>query len=303
MYFGLSGLDLAGQRIEFPRGIVLEETYAHLMAPMLVALARPAQEGQPHPAPWYPTRGGFGRDITAQLLVPEHAGNSLEERYQLATVIVFLIRLWADPSIYLSVLADMPFSSIPNAQPAQVSIVPIEYSQRGLALNVEDKGVVVSQLKWVSENFENGVALIKSSAAFALAVKSIESAQGPQSSALTLVSAWAALEGIFSPSKQSELRFRISALIASYLCPVGINRQRKQKRIAALYDIRSSAVHGAPKHTVEELIETLELLRAVLIKCIGEKHVPTKDELEMLLFGVELPKQSRVYGRPSALGE
>jgi hypothetical protein len=59
----------------------------------------------------------------------------------------------------------------------------------------------------------------------------------------------------------------------------------QQKRIASLYDKRSAAAHGKPKHAAEDLVATFTILREVLIKFIEEGHVPTKQECEERLFG------------------
>jgi hypothetical protein len=64
LYVGLSGLTLDDNLIEFPLGVRLEKTYAHMMSPMTLAFA-PAPINGLHPPPWKAARGGFGQDITA----------------------------------------------------------------------------------------------------------------------------------------------------------------------------------------------------------------------------------------------
>lgn len=105
-----------------------------------------------------------------------------------------------------------------------------------------------------------------------------------EDTALILVSLWGALEAIFSPST-SELRFRVSALIAAYLNPPGPKRLFDQREIANLYDKRSAAAHGKRKHQGDDVLRTFELLRRVLIAIIRDGKIPTKAELEERLFG------------------
>lgn len=50
-YFGLSGIDLEDASIDLGHGVLLTRTYAHLMAPYIMAFA-PALPGRPHPGPW-----------------------------------------------------------------------------------------------------------------------------------------------------------------------------------------------------------------------------------------------------------
>ena len=74
-------------------------------------------------------------------------------------------------------------------------------------------------------------------------------------------------------------------MIAAYLKPPGPERTAQHKKVLKLYDARSVAAHGSPKHSSDDLLASLELLRNVIIKMIEARKVPTKEELEGLLFG------------------
>lgn len=284
LFVGLSGLDMQGTRVEFPRGVVLEQTFAHLMAPMAMAFAPPGPGGY-HPAPWKTARGGFGQDITAQLTVPKDAADTLDERIEIASTITFLLRLWSDPSITMIAGANMSFAAISEAPDAAAHIVPFQFRRRVFALSPADTSGVLESLDWVAAHFETTLRLMRGSPEFRLAAYAMDTGQFVENTALTLISLWGALEALFSPST-AELRFRVSALIASYTSPPGSERQDAQKRIAGLYDKRSAAAHGAPKHDGDDLLATFELLRKVLIKFIRDGRVPSKQELEGRLFGV-----------------
>jgi hypothetical protein len=136
----------------------------------------------------------------------------------------------------------------------------------------------------VGERWEVTHRLSLSNAEFSLAADAMDSGQFVQSTALTLVSLWGALEALFSPST-SELKFRVSALIAAYLEPPGKARLDLQREVAKLYDKRSAAAHGKPKHTAADLLATFQLLRRVLLSMIDAGTVPTKSDLEERLFG------------------
>ena len=105
-----------------------------------------------------------------------------------------------------------------------------------------------------------------------------------------MVAIWAALEALFSPST-TELRFRVSALIASYLEPPGELRQSRAKAIGKLYDKRSSAAHGKSTHEDDDLLASFNLLGEVLRRMIEQGRVPTKPELEGMLFGLSNDSQ------------
>ena len=67
VYVGLSGLELAEDSFDIGEGICLRKTYAHLMAPFMMAF-KPAPPGGHHPAPWKAASGGFSFDVNAELL-------------------------------------------------------------------------------------------------------------------------------------------------------------------------------------------------------------------------------------------
>ena len=283
LYVGLSGIKLASENLIFSRSIRLETTFAHVMSPITIAFSPPTERGY-HPPPWKAARGGFGQDITAQLVIPETAGMNLNARLEIASTIVFLLRLWSDPSVTMPALSNISFSDIAGADDGVAHIVPIEHRPRTFQLLLSDDSKITNSLNWVTEHFETALTLRAESSEFRLAAYALGSGQFVENTALVLISLWGALEAIFSPST-SELRFRVSSLIAAYLYSAGTERLKKQKEIAALYDKRSAAAHGKSKHAGDDLLATFELLRKVLIKIIRDGAVPTKQDLEERLFG------------------
>ncbi|PAQ08139.1 HEPN domain-containing protein [Mesorhizobium temperatum] len=283
-YFGLSGLTLSENVIHFPRGIKLERTYAYVMAPVILAFA-PAEKGKPHPAPWRYSRSSDGDEITAQLYIPASAASSHPARLRMAWTALFLLRLWVSPTVRMLVSANLPFPAIAHAPDEVANIIQLDKRPWTFPLQLVDESKVLESINWAVENFDTALRLTSESEEFRLAVYALDSGQFSESSTLALVSIWGALEAIFSPST-SELRFRVSALIAAYLYPPGVERMEQQKRIASLYDKRSAAVHGKPKHESDDLLITFELVRKVLIKFIRDGKVPTKADLEARLFGI-----------------
>lgn len=280
-YFGFTNLDLEGRRIEFPRDVVLESTFAHLMSPMIMAFA--PSTGGPHPGPWKPVSGGFGADITAQLYVPESAANGIADRMELAATVLFLIRLWSDPAVTMAAASNLSFRELRDAPDNTARIVPLEFQPRYFVLGNGHNKKSAETIDWVAEHFETTVKLRAESSEFRLASYALDTGQFVQNTALTLISLWGALEALFSPST-SELKFRVSALIAAYLHPPGSRRRKLQQTVASLYDKRSAAAHGKPKHASDDLLATFELLRTVLVRIISDGAVSTKEQLEDRLF-------------------
>lgn len=285
LYVGFANLPLGETQILFPRGISLKPTFAHLMSPMMMAFAPPGAQGH-HPGPWRSARGGFGQDITAELHIPVSASDTFDDAIEHARTISFLIRLWSTPALTVPAMANMSFRAIKDADDGIARIIAVEHKQRHFTLSPADDTQVVSSLSWVSEHFEDALRMRRENPEFMLASYAFDTGQFIDNLALVLISLWGALEGLFSPSK-TELQFRVSSLIAAYLKPPGGERRAEQKRVATLYNKRSAAAHGKPSHALDDVFRTYELLRFVLIKQVESRKVPTKSELEAMLFGTE----------------
>lgn len=189
-----------------------------------------------------------------------------------------------NPSTALRVFSNYPFAALPQIPDKQANLFPFEVQRRHFPLAVEGGTATAIALAWVKDRWQVANNLTTESAEFALAVEAIDTGQFVQNSALSLVSLWGALEALFSPST-SELKFRVSSLIAAFLEPPGNKRASLQKDVAQLYDKRSAAAHGKPKHEPEDLLSTFNLLRRVLIAIIDKQKVPSKNDLEGMLFG------------------
>jgi hypothetical protein len=290
LHVGLSGLELAEDSIDLGEGISLGKTYAHLMASFLMAF-KPAPPGQHHPAPWKAAHGGFDFDITAELRVPSSVEKEHRERVRVAKAIGFLIRLSVNPATTMSVLSNHAFADLPSIADNHAIILPFEINPRYFPLETGDGLARADSLDWTKNRWRVADKLIRESAEFALAVDAMSQGQFEKNSALILVSIWGALEALFSPAT-SELKFRVSSLIAAFLEPAGGGRAALQKDIAKLYDKRSSAAHGKPKHEQEDILKSFELLRRVLIAIIENQKIPSKDDLEGSLFGVSSKVES-----------
>ena len=112
LYGGLAGFSLVPDAFDLGEGVVLSQTYAHFMAPFLMAFTPPAP-GKHHPGPWKAAKGGLAIDITAQLYLPMPL--SLQHLDRLSTIwwVTALLRLKATTSVFLPVVSTERFSSVP----------------------------------------------------------------------------------------------------------------------------------------------------------------------------------------------
>lgn len=285
IHAGLSGIELELENFDLGEGVVLAKTYAHMMAPFMMAFTR-APAGEHHPGPWKAASGGSGFDVNAELLIPAHIEEKFGSKVQVAITLLFLLRLGVNPATTLPVFSNYPFASLPKIGNNEAQLLPFEVQRRHFPLGVVGGRANASALTWVKDRWQVTHKLIGESTEFSLAVEAIDTGQFIQNPALTLVSLWGALEALFSPST-AELKFRVSSLIAAFLEPSGESRHALQKEIAKLYDMRSAAAHGKPRHETEDLLDTFNLLRRVLLRIIDRGSIPRKEQLERLLFGSE----------------
>lgn len=283
VHAGLAGIDLAKDSFDLGSGIHLRKAYAHLFAPFMMAF-KPAPIGKHHPGPWKSASGGFSFDVSAELLIPENIETEFGSKIGVARTLIFLLRLGVNPAITLPVFSNHSFNTLAEIPDSDAKLFPYEVQVRHFPLGVVGGNVDADAVQWISERWSKTHGLIEESPEFALAVRAIDSGQFVENHALTLVSLWGALEALFSPST-AELKFRVSALIASFLEEPGEKRAQRQKAVASLYDKRSDAAHGKPKHKPEHLLETFNLLREVIFRIIDRGSVPKKEELESMLFG------------------
>ena len=290
VHAGLSGLEFEEETFDLGEGVILTKTYAHLMAPFLMAF-KPAPPGGHHPVPWKAASGGFSFDLNAELLIPENIEAKFVSKIAVARTIVFLLRLRVHPGITLPVFSNHRFASLAEVRDNEATLVPFEVQPRHFPLEPDDGIRITEAISWVKERWQVTHRLISASPEFSLAVGAIDAGQFVQNTTLTMVSLWGALETLFSPST-SELNFRVSSLVAAFLEPPGEARHNLQKKITRLYDKRSAAAHGKPKHKAEDLTDTFNLLACVLMQIIDRGNVPKKEELEGLLFGSTLKANS-----------
>lgn len=285
LYVGISGCELAFDKLDLGEGIHISKTYAHLMAPHLMAFS-PAPQGGHHPGPWKVVSGGRGFDITAEIHLP--AGCKAfkpRDRRNFIRMLAALLRLSTTPTITVSVFCNTSFNGAADVPDDQVCLIANETAPRGLPIeSPEGRKLTIDRLEWVRENWRSCLSLTRQHKEFRIALQAIDDTHFVLDEGLALVSTWAALEGLFA-SPAAELRFRASALIASFLEPYGSSRRALHKKLTDLYKKRSKAAHGGGGIDSKILVESMNFLRLVLLKMIQEVRLPSRDELEERLFG------------------
>jgi len=283
LYAGIAGASLEVEKADLGSGVAITQTYAHLMAPFMMAFA-PALPGKPHPAPWRAAKGGFGFDIAVQVEAPPHLPVPLDQRDTL-WLLAALLRLRIGPRLIVPVLASAPFAQALKSE--DITFWPLEVEPRFLDLNPESRASITAvDLAWVKKYWVSTAALLEGNSEFSLALQAADQSMFARHASLALVWMWGALETLFS-SGRDELRYRVSTAIASYLEPAGLGRLSLQKQIVKLYDARSAAAHGRNEKANDALHRTYDVIRRVVLKMIEDEHVPTKAELDAKVFGAD----------------
>lgn len=281
IYAGIAGMPQGIGSVDFGSGVVLSPTFAHLMAPFLMAFA-PAPPNSHHPGPWVPVAGGVSIDIHAELHVPlSFSPPGFFDRLNTVWWITSLLRLALSPRIHASVITNQPFAEVPkewkNAQ-----LLPIEAFSHRYHGSLYEPVNTEESVEWVVRTWQRAQVLMHNPR-FNDTYQALDTIWCVPSPSLALLTLWGALENLFSPSKQ-ELRFRVSANIASFLEPPGQSRLELHKRLLKLYDARSSAAHGAAKEVAGALSNTQGIARRVVFKIFETLQIPTKDDLDGALF-------------------
>lgn len=285
LWGGIAGCTVSLERFEIGEGVVISQTYAHFMAPFLMAF-NPAQPGKPHPPPWKAAKGGLSFDINAEIYLPVALNSETLDRVNTIWWIAALLRLKATTSLFVPVLSSEKFSAIPHIE-QEPELIPIEIQMPRITLESQKNPKIgVDELEWLKRYWVRASKLLANED-FSMAFQAVDSCIWNSNPALALVAVWGALERLFSASRQ-ELSFRVSANIASFLEPPGRERYKCFKHVKGLYAYRSKAAHGAGANDIVPLLDSYKIARRVLLQMIESHHVPDKNELEAGVFGDEI---------------
>jgi hypothetical protein len=285
LFGGLATPGLSVDVFEFGEGLSIARTYARLMTPLILSGTAPSKSN-PIGTPVRSVPGSFEFEISAELRVPKTFSPLKPfDRLNMAWLLAALLRLRIAPGIVLPVLANRSFGEVAGPQGETISFWPMETEPRQLRLRGASprQTIETHHLEWVRNHWRTTLSLMISSPEFNLSLQACDRTRTARTHALGLLQVWGALEALFSVG-HGELRFRTSALIASFLKPIGLTRLAEQKRVALLYDARSAAAHGRDEDAEKPLDDSFELLGTALVKMIELGAVPTRETLESILL-------------------
>lgn len=277
LFGGVSGVRMENDSFDLGDGVCLRSTFAHVMAPYLLAFS-PAQDGQPHPAPWKAASGGIGFDIHVELAMPLETRPTGFDRLNTIWWILALLRLHRATGVRIPVISNMSF-----ADAAHSSIDPIfwtiEMAPRQMHFDTHDglSIIDIQLLDWIKANYQAG-ALLMNDAGFNLAFRALDSAHiaADPSSAMLLV--WSAIEALFRPGR-NQITHRLSAAVATYLTADPASRDTRYQEIKKLYESRGLISHAAERPKFSEVAASFHLARKCFVTAMESQSLPDSASL------------------------
>lgn len=203
--------------------------------------------------------------------------------FSLAWWIISGIRIKTLANFLVTATADRSWDTIAAAPKNSVSAHLVE--DFPMAYNWSREVVVLREdVEWVSKNLNTIVELLKVPK-FRVAVESLTTHNQMTNLRMVIASLWAGIEALTEIS--TELSYRISSYVASFLEPAGPRRLELFYKLKKHYVIRSKAVHGrniSDEEIKNSILDTMKILSDVLCKIIEEQHVPNKKDFEKKLL-------------------
>lgn len=268
LYAAFTGLSV-NDRIEISSGLWLDQTFAHVMAPFILAFS-PAEGGKPHPGPWKSASGGIAVDVYTQATLEEGSNVGAFDRLNSIWFFAALLRLRVSDTIRVPFISDTSLSAATRG-PEPV-FWPVEIYGVSKVRQFHASIDPMADILWVSRNIMQGAALMTDEG-FSLSIQSNDRAYQADSLATAMVLFWSSLEALFRPGSQ-EITKTLSSMIATYLSDNPSVRDRTFQEVKALYKVRGDMIHAAriPNRTSVE--RTAEIARRALMRSIEEKQLP-----------------------------
>jgi hypothetical protein len=275
LYGGVSGLTLPMDEFELASGLSLASTYAHVMAPFLMAFAPPPRISAPHPGPWA-SLYGRGLNILAEVRLAAGAKPLRFDRLNTLWFVVALLRLRLAQPLQIPVLADRALGDVPS-DVERSNLLPVELDlSRPVTAPV--RAAKEADLVWLAEHLD-AADLLMTDPVFNRAFRTLDHAVAIENAGAGIVIAWAAIESLLRPGSQ-RITERISRALAAYLHPPRAGRDRAFASIVKSYEARGGAAHAGRIPEAKQFQTAFQLARAAFLKTIEEDRLP---DIEVLL--------------------
>ena len=277
LFGGLTGAQLGTDEFEICEGLVLRQTYAHLMSPYILAFARPEGPGRHHPGPWKSARGGQWLDLEIEVALRKDVRPTGFDRLNTLWWVLALLRLSTGANLRMPVVSDTSLFGMKDTSVDPI-IWPIETLPRQLPTMSDPPKVIDKRhLLWVRQVFASGSKLMNDQA-FGRSFQTFDGALWAHSTGSAIIVIWAAVETLIQPGRPDTTK-RLSSSLAALLEPAGAERERLFQRIRSLYEARSSSAHASRSPAAQQLFESFEIARRTFVYCIDNGQLPIASKL------------------------
>jgi hypothetical protein len=275
LFGGITGFPLPMQQFELLPGLTLTRTYAHLIAPFILAFAPPPKPSAGHPGPWVSLHGK-GLTILVEIKLDAGASPLGFDRLNTLWFAMAVLRLRLALPLQMLALSDRPLREVPDDVEA-ANLLPVEVNLSHL-LTAPPRIPTEADLEWVRENIVVASELMKEPA-FNRALLTLDEAVAIQNPGAGIVIAWAAIETLIRPGAQ-RITDRVSRALAAYLQPPGPTRDRAFGEIVESYGARGGAVHAGAPPEAEQFHAAFRLARSAVMRAVESGELP---DVEVLL--------------------
>ena len=243
LFGGISGVTLSTTEFEIASGLFVRDTYAHVMAPYIMAFKKPTEKGAAHPGPWHAAKGGgLGFDVTIEIFLDQQVRPSNFDRLNTLWFVLSLLRLVSGAPIRMPVISDTSFANVQNSS-REPSLWPLEMLPHQLQLMKKPSTEIsIAHLQWIRKHLNTSSLLLRH-ASLNRAFQTFDSTNWAHSSGSALLMIWAAVEALFQPGRLNITK-TLAATVATYLHSPGPERDREYGHIAQLYEARGNAAHN-----------------------------------------------------------
>ena len=272
LHGGLAGVEIGPAEFTLGTGLVIRRTFAHVMAPYLLAFAPPPRPRAPHPAPWKAARGGIGFDVLAEIALDTEARPTRFTRLNTLWWALALIRLRTGAPVRMPVVFCIPYPEAAHRDDEPV-FWPMEMAPTQLCLCLDPPSVIAEgDLIWVRDHLVHG-ALLMNNTAFNRGMQTLDGVGRAHSIGAAIVMTWAAVETVLRPGRLDVTK-KLATAIAAYLEPPSPDRDRLFQRVRSLYEARGGAAHASQPPEPDQLLASFDVARALFCRAIERNELP-----------------------------
>lgn len=236
---------------------------------------------------WHTLQFGSIYEIGSQIVFKQHAKAPVGyDRLNAASLIVSCLRFMLSTNIEAPLIGNKGFNlhDIKQDESGDVVIVPLE-TVRPKISDCNPKEVFLvsdSCIDWISKYWRTIAQIGASSDSFDRAFSAYDDSALQGSCGLATLQILSSIERLFVPGS-SDLSYRLSLRVASYLEVDSEERFKCFKSVQSLYKERSKIAHGGTSDDLAAYLDSRKLLQRILRNIIESGFVPSDEDLDKLV--------------------